>query len=126
MHIYNSSIVHIALLTDGTPTLDQYLGQMTTILERHLVVRRNSACIYKASLLAVTLLMLLYLMLGNSTSVARNGKTFEVSLLMDPIGLVVSVCASRTVGREFASRPGHTKDHHKNGTNCLPVYHAMR
>ena len=28
---------------------------------------------------------------------------------------------SRTVGREFASRPGHTKDHHKNGTNCLPA-----
>ena len=32
-----------------------------------------------------------------------------------------SVSASRTVGREFASRPGHTKDHHKNGTNCLPA-----
>ena len=28
-------------------------------------------------------------------------------------------CASRTVGREFASWPGHTKDHHKNGTNCM-------
>ena len=26
-----------------------------------------------------------------------------------------------TVGRGFASRPGHTKDHHKNGTNCLPA-----
>ena len=39
------------------------------------------------------------------------------------VGFVVSVSASRTVGREFASRPGHTKDHHKNGTgsvwNCL-------
>ena len=21
----------------------------------------------------------------------------------------------------YASRPGHTKDHHKNGTNCLPA-----
>ena len=31
------------------------------------------------------------------------------------VGLVVSVSASRTVGREFASRPGHTKDHHQNG-----------
>ena len=40
------------------------------------------------------------------------------------VGLVVSVSASRTVGREFASRPGHTKDHHKNGTNCLPDWHA--
>ena len=37
------------------------------------------------------------------------------------VGLVVSVSASLTVGRELASRPGHTKDHHKNGTNCLPA-----
>ena len=37
------------------------------------------------------------------------------------VGSVGSVSASRTVGREFASRPGHTKDHHKNGTNCLPA-----
>ena len=37
---------------------------------------------------------------------------------VDSVG---SVSASRTVGREFASRPGHTKDHHKNGTNCLPA-----
>ena len=42
------------------------------------------------------------------------------------IGSVGSVSASRTVGREFASRPGHTKDHHKNSTNCLPAWHAMR
>ena len=35
------------------------------------------------------------------------------------VGSVGSVSASRTVGREFVSRPGHTKDHHKNGTNCL-------
>ena len=31
------------------------------------------------------------------------------------VGSVGSVSASRTVGREFASRPDHTKDHHKNG-----------
>ena len=37
------------------------------------------------------------------------------------VGSVGSVSASRTVCREFASRPGHTKDHHKNGTNCLPA-----
>ena len=37
---------------------------------------------------------------------------------VDSVG---SMSASRTVGREFASRPGHTKDHHKNGTNCLPA-----
>ena len=33
---------------------------------------------------------------------------------------------TRTVGREFASRPGHTIDHHKNGTNCLPAKARMR
>ena len=37
------------------------------------------------------------------------------------VGSVGSVSASHTVGREFASRPGHTKDHHKNGTNGLPA-----
>ena len=41
------------------------------------------------------------------------------------VGLVVSVSASQTVSREFASQPGHTKDHHKSGTNCLPARHAM-
>ena len=40
--------------------------------------------------------------------------------------LVVSVRASHTVGRRFASQPGHTKDHRENGTNCLPAWHAMR
>ena len=34
------------------------------------------------------------------------------------VGLMVSVSASQTVGHEFASRPGHPKDHHKNGTDC--------
>ena len=28
------------------------------------------------------------------------------------------------VGR--GSQPGHTKDHNKNCTNCLPAWHAMR
>ena len=41
------------------------------------------------------------------------------------VGLVVSVSASVSVGRGFASRPGHTKDHHKDGKNSLPVWHAM-
>ena len=42
------------------------------------------------------------------------------------VGSVGSVSASRTVHREFASRPGHTKGHHKNRTNCLPAWRAMR
>ena len=46
----------------------------------------------------------------------------------DCVGLAQSVACPplRTIGREFASRPGHTKDHHKNGTNCLPAYACMR
>ena len=36
-------------------------------------------------------------------------------------GWLVSLSASHRVSREFASQPGHTKDHHKNGTNCLPA-----
>ena len=52
----------------------------------------------------------------------------DLSLCYPPclVGLVVSVSASHTVGHEFASRLDHTKDHHKNGTNCLPAWHAMR
>ena len=37
------------------------------------------------------------------------------------VGSVGSVSAPRTVDRQFASQPGHTKDHHKNGANCLPA-----
>ena len=40
------------------------------------------------------------------------------------VGLVFIVSASHVVVCGFASRPGHTKDHHKNGTNCLPALHA--
>ena len=49
-----------------------------------------------------------------------------MSVLPCLVGLVVIVSASHTVGCEFASQPGHTKDYHKNGTNCLPAWHAMR
>ena len=42
------------------------------------------------------------------------------------VGLVVSMSASHMVGCGFASRPGHTKDHHKNGTNCLSATACMR
>ena len=41
------------------------------------------------------------------------------------VGLVVSMFASHTVGCGFASRQGHTKDHHKNGTYCLPAKARM-
>ena len=67
------------------------------------------------------------------------GRGFMLQSCRD--GLVVSVSASHTVGREFmlqSCRDGlvvsvsashtpwasHTKDHHKNGTNCLPAFHA--
>ena len=34
--------------------------------------------------------------------------------------------ASHTICRGFASRPGHTKDHYKNGRNCIPEYARVR
>ena len=51
---------------------------------------------------------------------------FKVTFQPCWVGLVVSVSVSHPVGREFTSWPGHTKDHHKNGTNCLPAWHEMR
>ena len=45
----------------------------------------------------------------------------NVSVVPCHIGLVASVFASHAAGRGFASRPGHTKDLHNNGTNCLPA-----
>ena len=39
-------------------------------------------------------------------------------------GLVISVSAFQAVGRGFAPRPDHTKDHHKNSINFLPAKHA--
>ena len=40
------------------------------------------------------------------------------------VGLVASVYSFHAVGRRFASRSGHTKDHHKNDANCLSAWHA--
>ena len=40
------------------------------------------------------------------------------------VGLVVIVSASHTVGRQFASRSGHNKDHQTaslHGTQCVRV-----
>ena len=60
---------------------------------------------------------------ANSTSEANANEQVQVPCRVDSVG---SVSASHTVGREFASRPGHTKDHQKNGTNCIPAWQAMR
>ena len=51
----------------------------------------------------------------------------ELLLIHQPhrVGSVVSESASNVVGHGFASRLGHTKDHHKNGTNCHPAWHAI-
>ena len=38
--------------------------------------------------------------------------------------LMVSESASYVVGRRFAHRPVHTKDHHKNGTNFIPAWNV--
>ena len=39
-------------------------------------------------------------------------------------GRLVSMSVSHAIGRGFAPLPGHTKDSHKNGTNCLSAWHA--
>ena len=69
-----------------------------------------------------TIAILLDRIFCRQVSLARREKFVKPCL----VGLVISVSASHTVVREFASRPGHTKDHHKNGTNCLPAWHAIR
>ena len=53
-------------------------------------------------------------------------KTDNLSSRPCRVGSVGSVSTSHTVGRGLASRPGHIKDHHTNGTNCLLARHAMR
>ena len=35
-----------------------------------------------------------------------------------------SMSVSHRVGGGLAPQPGHTKDHHQNGTNCLLALHA--
>ena len=40
------------------------------------------------------------------------------------VGLEVSVSTSHAVGHGFTPWPGHTKDDHKNDTNCLPAWHT--
>ena len=40
-------------------------------------------------------------------------------------GLMVRVSASHAVSRGFVPETGHTKHYHKNGTNCLPAWHAV-
>ena len=40
------------------------------------------------------------------------------------VGLVASVSDSHAVGCGFTSQPGHTKDLHKYGRNCLPSLQA--
>ena len=51
--------------------------------------------------------------------VSQKWKEVLQILLQD--GLVVSL-SSRAVDCGFASRQGHTKGHHKNGTNYLPAW----
>ena len=53
------------------------------------------------------------------TAMFKSGIWFLVRLPCR-VGSVGSVSASRTVGREFTSRPGHTKDHHKKWYKLPP------
>ena len=68
--------------------------------------------------LATNLKWLLSTQNSRLSSMYLNGKSWVWS--MNP------ECRVLSIGREFASQPGHTKDHHKNGTDCLPAWHTMR
>ena len=43
----------------------------------------------------------------------------------ESLAVSVHVSTSHAVGRGFAARSGHTKDYHKNGTNCIFAWHAV-
>ena len=60
-------------------------------------------------------------------SFITQGLTFKCLICYGPcrVGLVVSVPASHTVGREFASWPGHTKTIIKMVQTAPPAWHAM-
>ena len=47
-----------------------------------------------------------------------------IQVLLRRVGLVVNMSASHAVGRRFAPLPGHAKDNHINGTNCLLAWHT--
>ena len=51
---------------------------------------------------------------------------FNTKYRLRRFGVAFSVCASHVVGRVFVPQPGHTRDHYKNGTNCLPAWRSMR
>ena len=38
--------------------------------------------------------------------------------------LVVSMSISHAAGHWFVHGPGHNKDNHKNGSNCLSAWHT--
>ena len=47
-----------------------------------------------------------------------------IVIILHQYGLAVCMSASHEVGHRFVSQPGHTKDYHKNSTNCLPAWHT--
>ena len=50
--------------------------------------------------------------------------SFNLGYILEVDGLVVSVSTSHEVGCGFAAQPGYTKDHYRNGTNCLSALHT--
>ena len=54
------------------------------------------------------------------------GQTRHIGLKTNTCGIRISDQLKRKAQVTPFSRPDHTKDHHKNGTNCLPAWHAMR
>ena len=97
------------------------LGQRVSLsLYSKRVIEKNLANYRGITIVNITLLQDIFIMSKKQNK--QNGVN-QIIYVISPcrVGSVGSVSASRTVGREFASRPGHIKDHHKNDTNCLPA-----
>ena len=80
--------------------------------------------INKYYLLIVTLINCLILCVFFILYLWFNNIFIVFIFLPHRVGLMVGVSTSRAVGRGFVPRSGHTEDHHKNDTNCLPAWHA--
>ena len=120
--LYTQNYVQIALLKRKHAQRDSPSGSYVNKLTRLLPTWLVSQC-HLSSIICVTVPSIIPVLFVPHCPTSHETTTlFYRSLLRD--STVVCMSASHTVGREFAPRPGHTKDHHKNGADCS--LHAMQ
>ena len=61
--------------------------------------------------------------LKHKTEALSGRATHGFAAVCNPL-MKIKVYIKKMVKRRLASLLGHTKDHSKNGTNCLPAWHA--